>query len=91
MVDDPDIRVEYLALQLRMVLRANPPKEREKQVAAMNLAYGNLAASSHNPPSRLIFGDIAIERYGWTEEEFQQWANEPFRTVWRHHEAPSET
>lgn len=47
--------------------------ERERQT--LSFAYGNLALSTNHQPSRSAFAQLVAERYGWTQEEFNAWAD----------------
>ncbi len=80
--DDPDTRLEYLRLQVQMLLALQAPRERVKQEGALELAYAHLACSSYRRPSRAMFRDIALWRYGWSEAEFEAWATCEFHSEW---------
>lgn len=58
-----------------------PPSEFDRQKQALDFAYGNLAASTNHRPSREAFKKLAKERYGWTDEQFDEFA--AGRSGWR--------
>ena len=76
------VRVEYLALQLLLLQAIEPPSEMTDQTAALDLAYANLASSSVHGPSRSTFHEIVTRRYGWSNDEFNEWAGSLSKTVW---------
>jgi hypothetical protein len=67
--------VERLAVLLELVRKLPPPTEFERQEQALAFAYGNLAASTNHKPTREGFRKLARERYGWTDEQFDAFAN----------------
>ncbi len=58
-----------------------PPTKREREAQALSFAYGNLAASTRHLPCRRSFAQLAADRYGWTSEDFETWADK--RDGWR--------
>lgn len=65
-------RLENLLKRLKEL---PPPTERERQEQTLSFAWGNLACSTNHKPSRSAFKNLARERYGWTDEEFDAWAD----------------
>lgn len=82
MIEDHEVRVEYLALQMYLAQMIPVVADHDKQMQALELAYGNLATSSLYKPSRAAFHEIAIKRYHWSEEEFDEWAGDPLMSAW---------
>lgn len=82
MIDDIEVRIEYLALQVQLIQLVKPPNDRPRQTAALEMAYDNLACSNAHRPSRALFSGIAMGRYLWTQDEFDLWADEPGRDAW---------
>jgi len=64
---DPDQHIREL------VASAPEMTERQRQQQKLSFAYGNLAIS--RKPNRAAFKKIAVEEYGWTEVEFNAWAD----------------
>jgi hypothetical protein len=68
-------RVSSRLEQLMEQVRALPPmtaKQREAQT--LDFVYGNLAASTNHRPVRDVFAKLATERWGWSAEKFDKWA-----------------
>jgi len=67
---------ERLNELLELVRSLPEPTERERQAQTLCFVYGNLACSTNHKPSRGAFERLAAERYGWTKEEFDVWADQ---------------
>jgi hypothetical protein len=52
------------------------PAKKQREAQTLCFAYGNLACSTNHKPSRAAFKQLALERYGWTKEEFDVWADQ---------------
>lgn len=72
--DDDAAQAWFDALIERV--RALPePTERERETQTLSFAHGNLALSTNHKPSRRAFAQLAADRYGWSLEEFNTWAD----------------
>lgn len=61
--------------ELLEAARKRPPMTAdERNEQALSFAYGNLACTTNHKPSRRAFRHIAIEKYGWSDERFEKWA-----------------
>lgn len=50
------------------------PTQREQDLQALDIAYGNLGCSTNHKPSRKAFVKLAQTMFGFTAEEAEEWA-----------------